>query len=85
MFNFCKHKYGKVGLDGFQYCEKCGYAKHVHIPCNHRWKTISNSNITRTLVRGISTDSDPIIGEIFILECQKCGDVIQKKFNCQVS
>ena len=84
MFNFCKHKYGKVE-NSFQYCEKCGAARHISVQCSHMWKTISNSDITRCLVKGISSDSDPVIGEIFILKCQKCGEIIQKKFNCIIS
>lgn len=77
MFNRCKHKYGKVDTDNFQYCIHCGYARYVDIgPCPHNWEIIEiskeSSNITGCQ-----------IGTIYHLRCKACGEITFRR--CGVS
>lgn len=57
----CKHKYGTVQEDGYQYCEKCG--KAIAAPCNHEWKRIKVVEVE---------EYGNKVGDIFVDECTKC-------------
>jgi len=65
MFNFCRHKLGKVETDGYQYCQKCGRA--VKVECNHKWTTI------QTLEKHDAKEM--LIGLVYILQCFICGEI----------
>jgi len=81
MFGRCKHKFGKVQDDNYQYCEMCGTAKSVK--CSHKWNTISHGDIIDKRFQD-SSGKPRIIGETYIIRCAKCGDIIDKKFNCRL-
>ena len=75
-----KHHFGEV-KDGYQYCAKCGIARSVL--CNHKWKTIGNSQIVRKPFGKVdNNDCQRVIGEIYILQCEKCGEILEKKIDC---
>jgi len=62
----CKHKFGKIEEDGYQYCEKCG--KAFKPECVHNWEIISRSAIERW-------GND--VGILYGLKCKYCGDIKQ--------
>ena len=68
---FCFHKkWGEV-KKGYQYCEKCGFArsvpKEIDPPCSHKWTKIGNTN-TQGPYGNIFKNS-------IVLECKECGDI----------
>ena len=71
MFNFCKHKLGKVQKDGYQYCTKCG--KAFVVPCNHTYQLIKEINNKGGGFFGFGADVRPHM--TFISRCTKCGDI----------
>ena len=71
---FCRHKYGKVQEDGYQYCTKCN--KAIVAPCPHtftRLGTFEGTRINRT------TGSRQEYIE-YHLQCTKCGDMKKETF-----
>ena len=76
MFDFikrlfgCRHIYGPVQSDGYQYCKLCGRA--IIAPrnevCNHKWET-----------ERIMTTSNAYTGNVikytYILKCSRCGEM----------
>ncbi len=58
----CKHKYGQVQKDRYQYCVACGRAKTT--PCNHKWEKVHIENIITKTTYSI----------FYILQCSECGD-----------
>jgi len=70
----CKHKYGDIREDGYQYCKKCNLAvKPSSISCQHKYKKISKNYLTERI-----NEEQERVGVLFISECKKCGDI--KKF-----
>ena len=70
-FNKCKHKFGLVKKDGYQYCEKCGIAVcPKKSPCNHpEWEVIERNEYTFFgSPNGLSLTQ----------KCKKCGKMEQK-------
>jgi len=71
MFNFCKHKLGKVEKDGFQYCINCGKAFREPPCTNHKWILIEQYRITnrnyyyQEVVKSI----------IYVNKCTICGKI----------
>ena len=69
MFNFCKHKLGKVQKDGYQYCTKCG--KAFVVPCNHTYQ----------LIKEITNEGDCYVGYrphiTLVSRCNKCGNIVK--------
>lgn len=57
----CKHEYGPVQEDGYQYCKKCG--KAIVAPCKHEWKRIKVVEVEHWGNK---------VGDIFVDECIKC-------------
>ncbi len=75
MFNKCKHKFGEVQKDGYQYCLNCGRAieplKQKELPCIHKnWEIYDTTEIE---AHGLNK------GRIIVLKCKDCGDL--KKFS----
>lgn len=66
----CRHKYGKVEEDGYQYCNKCG--KAIPVDCNHKWDIYKDFD-HRDVLRG------NIFKKTLIFICKKCGDIKQEK------
>lgn len=66
----CKHFYGTVQPDGFQYCSKCGDAKSVRKECNHKWEEVTRINIWDQFV-----SNDKPIHYKWVLRCTKCGNM----------
>jgi len=62
----CKHKFGKVEKDGYQYCEKCGKATKPE--CQHKWKIINEFQMQTSLYTTSYT-------EYYHLQCEKCGEI----------
>jgi hypothetical protein len=60
----CKHKYGKVQKDGYQYCESCG--KAIVAPCKHDWQRIKEIELEHFGQKS---------GHIFVDECSKCHEI----------
>jgi hypothetical protein len=72
--NNCRHKFGKVELDGFQYCEECGTAtKPSPVPCDHKWVEIATTKKIN--------DRNRVIGFISKLRCSKCGELKEFRIN----
>lgn len=67
---WCKHKYGKIEKDGYQYCEKCNKAFHPIYKCSHIWKHKYHIKLTNW---------DRVIGHEFVLQCKKCGEIKKVK------
>jgi hypothetical protein len=67
---WCFHKYGKIE-DGYQSCSKCG--KIIPVPCNCIWKKLS---VTEKCA--IQDGQTRVVGEVYVLECTKCGDITQR-------
>ncbi len=70
---WCSHKFGKVGEDRYQYCEKCGRARFVpiiipQIKCSHKWVMYQEAEISNNFNGNMSR-------RIITLQCQKCGDM----------
>jgi len=63
---FCFHKYGKIDERGYQYCEKCGLARHVPAVCSHEWETKETLDIGYEGHR---------VGKIYVLQCSNCGEI----------
>ena len=72
---FCKHKYGKVEEDGYQYCEKCGKANLL--VCSHKWKEVESGKTTTT---NRLTGHTMKIERYFILRCSRCGEMKEETF-----
>jgi len=65
MFGKCKHKFGKVEADGYQYCTECG--KSLAAPkknCDHKW--IKEHAIEQSYFGNTNQI-------IFIYYCTECG------------
>lgn len=63
----CKHFYGPVCDDGYQYCEKCGEAKSV--PCSHpKWILHTSFSMSNMMSQGIT-------GYKYVQRCEKCGEL----------
>lgn len=60
------HKYGKIE-NGYQYCEKCGKARHIE--CNHKWSVIETYK--KYAFRGAPRP----YSFIYIMQCAVCGDI----------
>jgi hypothetical protein len=73
---FCFHKWNKV-VDGYQYCDKCGKARTVE--CNHKWKTISTSDLRK---RSSITREFIKIGNLYSSVCERCG--IHRLEECKI-
>jgi hypothetical protein len=61
----CKHSWGPVQDNGFQYCSRCGIA--LRVSCDHTWKIISEDE---SLTYGAM-----VVARIFVLQCSHCGDL----------
>ncbi len=74
MFNICKHKFGEVQKDGYQYCLNCGRAiEPLKTPCIHKnWEIYDKVEIFN-----IDGDSK---GIVVILKCKNCGDLKRFKY-----
>ena len=72
MLNFCKHKYGIVQSDGYQYCSKCG--KTIIPPsknCDHTWEIYN-------YIDNVGY-SGRVLSQIIVNRCSKCGIINQIK------
>ena len=77
MFNKCKHKFGEVQKDGYQYCNNCGRAikplKQKELSCIHKnWEIYDKLEII--------DKSENIKGIVIILKCKNCGDLKRFKY-----
>jgi hypothetical protein len=63
----CKHEYGPVKKDGYQYCKKCG--KAIVAPCKHEWERIKIVEVENFGQK---------VGHIYISECKKCLKIRQE-------
>jgi hypothetical protein len=73
-----KCNYGEV-KDDYQYCTVCGQARAIDLlNCQHKWKTVSTQVVTS---RSAGSDENRKIGEIHIMECEKCGDKKEFKYS----
>jgi len=77
----CKHFYGKVQDDGYQYCTKC--RKAVAAPakpqepvklCTHKWARKSSFTSSCRFTNSINS-------ETHIMECEHCGDMKKEIFS----
>ena len=66
----CRHKYGRVQKDGYQYCEKCGRAEIA--PCKHKW--------FEREVMGLKYWGSPS-GKIIVFECLTCKAIRQERID----
>lgn len=62
----CRHKWHMVDMLGYQHCKKCGLARNVGVPCNHKWIQCEFANIV---------DEGTTISRIYVLRCDKCGEM----------
>ena len=69
---FCRHKYGDVQSDGYQYCTKCN--KAIVAPCAHKFARIATFNGSRT------TNLSRHEYVEYHLECTKCGTMKKEIF-----
>ena len=58
------HKFGKVEVDGFQYCSKCGEARKPESCNGHIWE----KEKTCLIETGRGTKQ-----ELYVLKCKHCG------------
>ena len=69
---FFGHKFGRVELDGYQYCSKCGAAKKPSIPhpcCNgHMWVDYRTEGYTHYSYEGEQKK------EQIFQTCKVCGE-----------
>lgn len=73
-----KCNYGEV-KDDYQYCAVCGKAQIIDLlNCQHKWKTIDTQVVT---ARPSAGGEYRKIGEIHIMECEKCGDKKDYRYN----
>ncbi len=70
----CKHKFGKIQKDGYQYCLHCGIAiAPPLISCQHlQWEDIEIVDIEWF---GISR------GKIYVQKCKKCKKIISHRID----
>ena len=77
MFKICRHQYGEVNEQGYQYCTKCGNANNIgKIQCTHKWK-IKDEYVKINRFTSITT------AYVYILQCQLCGEL--KEFRSSVN
>jgi hypothetical protein len=63
----CKHKYGLIQADKFQYCTKCGIAHKLN-EHEHKWDIIDT-----VITQDKMTDS--ILSKTYTLQCTVCGEL----------
>lgn len=67
----CSHSnWSELNEKNIQYCESCGKARHVNVPCSHVWEIIRQSNINQNYDGKII-----ITGAVYVQKCEKCGDI----------
>ena len=67
----CKHLFGQVQEDGFQYCSNCGFAREPEsTECKHNWLPWKEHPITNQGDR---------VGIIYVFKCEHCGETKQEK------
>ena len=76
MFNKCKHKFGEIQKDGYQYCLKCGRGieplKQKELPCSHKnWEIYDRADIEQW---GHDTH------RLVVLKCKYCGDLKEFRY-----
>ena len=69
---FCKHKYGDVQSDGYQYCIKCN--KAIVAPCPHKFARISTFNGVTNSAMGRREFVE------YHLQCTTCGTMKKETF-----
>lgn len=74
---WCRHKYGEVAKDGYQYCKKCGKAIAVSAPCQHKWERLDTLERTSTVTGNVK-------GFIYVSRCVKCGEITQTEIGRQL-
>lgn len=66
------HSYEKnINDKGFQFCLKCGKARHIITGCSHKWIQVFFYNPKDFWGN--------IVGTVSVMECSKCGEIISKK------
>jgi len=72
----CKHIYGEVQHDRFQYCKFCGEAKIAprYNKCLHSWKKEQVLTVSGAY-------SGNILKYIYVLRCEHCGDMKREEFS----
>jgi len=69
----CKHLFGEVHEDGYQYCTHCGYARTPATEeCKHKWKELNRHPLT---------DKGSTIGFIYLFICEKCGEIKKERIS----
>lgn len=69
---FCRHKYGSIQDDGYQYCTKCN--KAIAAPCAHIYLKIKTFNGTNISALGRREFVE------YHLRCSKCGTMKKEVF-----
>jgi len=77
----CVHKYDRVEK-GYQYCKHCGLARLVPVlPCLHpKWKRTESYKLESM---NMVTKETNKTGEVFVLECEQCGDLKEFRVGVQ--
>lgn len=75
---FWSHTFGKVGEDGFQYCQHCGFAAMPK--CSHDWETIKETTITKRKENEYNFGFHEVkIADLYVLRCKRCGEIAYRK------
>ena len=74
----CKHRFGTIQADGYQYCQKCGLAKKP--PCQHKWEVIERYS----LIRDTRYGDERLKARKLIKSCTLCGEIVSDTISLEL-